>query len=136
MAKDSTNHSTAIQVEEATIKAKPISQMNPFDALATFVLGKIKEGLYVQWLRFLFEMAFSMIVSFLFVCGTVLVTKAPRGIAIGSGMIMSALSATYLFRREQSKLTRGMLIVLPSDEATKEIATGFELIQKAEDKKS
>ena len=40
--------------------------MNPFDALATFVLGKIKEGIWAQWLRFLFELGFSAIASFLF----------------------------------------------------------------------
>jgi len=35
-----------------------------------------------------------------------------------------------LFRRENSKLTKGMLVVLPEAEAVKEIATDFETIQK------
>ena len=33
--------------------------MDPWQALAAFALGKIKEGLYAQWLRFLFELGFS-----------------------------------------------------------------------------
>lgn len=104
--------------------------MNPFEAIATFVLGKIKEGIWAQWLKFLFELTFSAVVSFLFTCGTVLVATDSVTIAIGSGMIVAALALTVLFRRESSKLTRGMLVVLPSAEAAKELATDFQTIQK------
>lgn len=104
--------------------------MNPFDALASFVLGKIKEGLYAQWLKFLFEMGFSASVAFLFVCGSVLISTNKVALAIGSGMVMSALCATVLFRKESTRLTKGMLVVLPSAEADKEINTDFETIQK------
>lgn len=109
--------------------------MNPFDAIATLILGKIKDGIIAQWLKFLFELLFSAVVSFLFTCGSVLCASDSTTIAIGSGMIMSALSMTVLFRRESSKLTRGMLVVLPSAEATKEIVTDFEILQKPEEKK-
>jgi len=52
--------------------------MNPFDALATFALGKIKEGIWAQWLKFLFELLFSAVTSFLFICGSVLcATRSP-----------------------------------------------------------
>ena len=105
--------------------------MNPFDAIATFVLGKIKEGIWAQWLRFLFELLFSALVSFLFTCGTVLVSTRSAALAIGSGMIVASLSLTVLFRRESSKLTKGMLVVLPSAEAAKELATDFQTIQKS-----
>ncbi|HEY3972303.1 MAG TPA: hypothetical protein VGM18_04815 [Candidatus Sulfotelmatobacter sp.] len=108
--------------------------MNPFDAIAALILGKIKDGIWAQWLKFLFELLFSAVVSFLFTCGTVLVSGEPELLAIGAGMIMAALALTVLFRREASRLTKGMLVVLPSAEATKEIATDFEVIQKAEEK--
>ena len=110
--------------------------MNPFDALATFVLGRIKEGVWAQWLKFLFELAFSAVVSFLFICGSVLCAAHNELEAIGAGMIAAALSLTVLFRRESSKLTKGMLVILPSAEAAKEIATDFQTIQKPEEKKS
>ena len=109
--------------------------MNPFDAIATFVLGKIKEGVWAEWLRFLFELLFSAIVSFLFTCGSVLVTTRSVAIAIGSGMVVASLALTVLFRRESSKLTKGMLVVLPSAEAAKELATDFQTIEKPEEKK-
>ena len=109
--------------------------MNPFNAIAELILGKIKEGFIAAWVKFLFELIFSAIVSFLFVCGTLLATTDEVSLAIGSGMVMSALSVVVLFRRESSKLTRGMLVVLPSAEAAKELETDFQVIQKSEEKK-
>lgn len=106
--------------------------MDPLNALATFVLGRIKEGVWAQWLKFLFELGFSAVVSFLFVCGTVLASTRSASVAIGSGMVMAAIAMTTLFRREKDKLTRGMLVVLPSAEATQEIATDLQSIQKPE----
>lgn len=109
--------------------------MNPFDALATFVLGKIKEGLWAQWLRFLFELIFSAVNSFLLACGSMLVAVHSETTAIGTGMIFAALAMTVLFRRESSRLTKGMLVVLPESEAAKELATDFEVIQKTNQEK-
>lgn len=106
-----------------------------FNALAEFALGKIKEGLWAQWLKFLFELAFSAVVSFLFSCGTLLFAKAPAGIAIGFGMIWAGMALVYLFRRESSKLTRGMIVALPGDEAAKEMQSNFQTIQKPEKEK-
>lgn len=107
--------------------------MNPFDALATFVLGKIKEGLYAQWLRFLFELGFSATVSFLFSCGGMLVGGASDAMSVGVGMIWSALAMVYLFRRERTKLTAGMIVALPGDEAAKELQSNFEVIEKSKE---
>jgi len=106
--------------------------MNPFDAIATFVLGRIKDGIWAAWLKFLFEMAFSAVVSFLFICGSVLAATRSPSVAIGSGMVMAAIAMTTLFRREKNKLTKGMLVVLPSAEAAQEIATDLQSIQKPE----
>jgi hypothetical protein len=106
--------------------------VNPFDALATLIIGKIKEGVWAAWLRFLFELGFSAVTSFLFICGGMLIAGTNVLIAIGSGMVMASLALTVLFRRESSKLTRGMMAVLPSAEAAKELATDFEVIQKTD----
>jgi len=101
--------------------------VNPFDALADFVLGKIKEGLYAQWLKFLFELVFSAVVSFLFSSGSMLADGHPN-----FGMIWAAMAMTYLFRRETSRLTKGMLVALPGEEAEKELAANFQTIQTPE----
>lgn len=106
--------------------------MNPFDAIATLILGKIKDGIWAAWLKFLFELAFSAVVSFLFICGGALAADTDPLLAIGLGMVMAALAMTVLFRRESSKLTKGMLVVLPSAEAAKEIETDFQMIEKPE----
>lgn len=104
--------------------------MNPFDALATFVLGKIREGVWAAWLKFLFELGFSAVVSFLFVAGATLVSTRSGILAIGYGMIMAALALTVLFRRERNQLTKGMMVVLPATEAQKELETDFQTIEK------
>jgi hypothetical protein len=107
--------------------------MNPFDALATFVLGRIEQGVWALWVKFLFEMAFSAVVSFLFTCGSVLTMTRSPSVAIGSGMVMAAIAMVTLFRREKNKLTKGMLVVLPSAEAAQEIATDLQTIQKSKE---
>ena len=109
--------------------------MNPFTGLAEFVLGWMKQTAIAQWCKFLFELAFSAIVSFLFGCGTLLFGKAPVGVAVGFGMIWAAMAMTYLFRRETSRLTKGMLVALPGEEAEKELAASFQTIQKPDQEK-
>ena len=104
--------------------------MNPFDAIGNFILGKIKEGIWAAWLRFLFELSFSAVTSFLFTCGSVAMASDSWTLAIGSGMVMASLALTILFRRESSKLTKGLLAILPAAEAAKELATDFQTIQK------
>jgi len=105
--------------------------MDPFQGLATFILGKLKDSTVALWWRLLFELAFSAVVSFLIICGTLLVTTNSPTEAIGGGMIASAVSMTVLFRRESSRLTKGMLVVLPQIEATKELETDEQIIEKS-----
>jgi len=106
--------------------------MNPFEPIASFVLGWMKQTALAAWLKFLFELGFSAVVSFLFVCGGTLAASKSPYLAIGTGMVMAAIAMTVLFRREQSRLTRGMLVVLPSAEAAQELATDLETIHKAD----
>ena len=103
--------------------------MDPLGALADFVLGRLKQSAMALWLKLLFTMAFSAAVSFLFVCGTMLAVAQPASFAIGSGMVMAAMAMTLLFRR--SPLTKGLMVALPEAEATKELQTAFQIIEKA-----
>jgi hypothetical protein len=107
--------------------------MNPFDGLAKYLLGRLEQKIIQDWARFLFQMAFSALVSFLFTCGTVLVSTKSVVTAIGSAMVMTAIVLTVFFRT--SKLTAGMQAVLPSAEAAQEIATGIQTITKPEQEK-
>jgi hypothetical protein len=109
--------------------------MDPFQAGVEFLLGRLKQTAYAAWLKFLFELAFSAVVSFLFSCGGMLFAGKPAGIAIGFGMIWAALALVYLFRRERSKLTAGMIVALPGDEAARELASNFQTIEKPEKEK-
>lgn len=103
--------------------------MNPFSALAEFVLGKMKQSAMALWFRLIFQLVFSAVVSFLFVCGSTLIATKSWPLSIGSGMMMAALSLTVLFRR--SPLTKGMMAVLPAEEAAVELAKDFQVIQKS-----
>jgi len=109
--------------------------VNPFSAIAELILGKIKEGIFVAWAKFLFELIFSAVASFLFIAGLALASGAEVGMAIGDGMVTAAICMAVLFRRESSKLTRGMLVILPAAEAAKELETDLQVIQKSEEKK-
>lgn len=106
--------------------------MNPFDALATFVLGKIKEGLYAQWLKFLFELGFSGLLGFLFGTGASLLKTRSWPIGIGTGLISCAVCLLALFGKERSKLTRGMIIVFPGELAAKQIEASLNTEEKPE----
>jgi hypothetical protein len=109
--------------------------MDPFAGLADFILGKLKQSAAALWFRFLFELAFSAIGSFLFVCGTMLISTRVMTFSVGSGMVASAISMTYLFRKEASRLTRGMLVVLPAQESAAELKTDIQTIQKSDKEK-
>ena len=109
--------------------------MDPFQAGVEFLLGRLKQSATAAWLKFLFELGVSAVVSFLFGCGSLLFAKAPAGIAIGFGMVWAAMAMSYLFRRETSRLTKGMIVALPADEATRELASNFEVIEKTNNDK-
>jgi len=103
--------------------------MNPFSALAELAIGAWKARTWASWLRLLFCMGCSGVLSFLFVCGSLLAAPPHSWpISIGTGMVVAAVCMTVVFRR--SPLTKGLLLVLPSQEALKEIQTDIEVIEK------
>jgi hypothetical protein len=102
--------------------------VNPFSALAELAVGFWKAGKAQAWAKLIFQLLASGLISFLFVCGTALVGSRSWAVAIGMGMIMASVSMTVVFRR--SPLTKGMLLVLPSEEAAKEINSDLQTIQK------
>jgi len=125
--------------------------MDPLNALATFVLGRLKDSLVGQWLKFLFELLFSGAVSFLYgfsvsiaACGASLLSGKSAltpawslVIALGAGAGWAAIALTKKFRQASDKLTKGMSIVLPAAEAAEEFANQFstQTITKADKEK-
>ena len=102
--------------------------MNPLDSLVTFILGRMKASALAVWLKLIFEMVFSAVVSFLFVAGSMMVSGQTVSASIGSGMVIAAICTTVLFRG--SPLTKGMRIVLPAKEAEQEIQTDIQTIER------
>lgn len=107
--------------------------MNPFDGLAKYLLGRLEQKILQSWARFIFQMAFSAFVTFCFTCGTVMLSTRSAITGVGSGMVMVAIVLTVFFRT--SKLTAGMIAVLPSAEAAEEIATSLQTIEKPDQEK-
>ena len=105
--------------------------MNPFSVIAEFFLGVLKQKTLQNWLRLLFELFLSGLLTFMLIAGsTLLVPPHSWAIATGSGLVLAAVVMTVVFRR--SPLTKGMMLVLPSWEAAKEIETNLQVIQKGE----
>jgi hypothetical protein len=109
--------------------------MNPFDGLAKYFLGRIEQKIYQAWVRLVFQIAMSMLGSFLFIAGSTMVAAVASSspsvavvLGIGTGMMFSALVLVYFLRR--SPLTKGMMFVFPSAEAAKELETGFQTIER------
>ena len=120
--------------------------MDPFQGLASFVLGKLKQSAEMQLAKVLFQLLITAWGSFFLTCGGVLTTYAlnhlVRGaafesgavwaLALGSGMTVMVVCVTYWIRTDPSKLFKGMRFVLPSEEAAKELAQNVETLQKPE----
>jgi len=109
--------------------------MDPFQAGVNFILGRLKQSAAAAWMKFLFELGFSAVVSYLVTSGLALIAGKPELFARGSGQVAAAISLAALFRRESSRLTRGMLAVLPGEEAALELNANLQTIQKSESDK-
>lgn len=105
-----------------------VSIVDPLGALADVVLGVYKERKVQAWIKLLFELTFSGLMSGLFTCGSTLIASRSWSVSIGSGMITLVVCSVYLFRR--SPLTKGMMLALPSEEADKELSTNLQVISK------
>jgi len=101
-----------------------------FQGLAEFALGKLKQSLLGQWLKFLFAIAFSGTLSFLFVCGSSLIASESPSISIGRGMVAASVVMTICYRSYKMKLLNAIPVVLPADEAKVELNTDVQVIEK------
>jgi hypothetical protein len=123
--------------------------MDPLNDLLSFVLGRLKQTAIAQWAKLLFQIVVSMVgsyeLSFGLAIGGMAASNAKGAthfepammivLAKGAASVMSSLVLVYLIRSEQSKLLRGMTFIFPSAEATLELATDFEKLQKSDPEK-
>jgi len=101
---------------------------DPFAALASIIVGVYQTKKIQAWISLLFQMLFSAIASFMFVCGSSLLASKSWPLSIGSGMVVASVTLVVFFRK--SSLTKGMMAVLPIEEATKELNTDIQTIEK------
>lgn len=102
--------------------------MTPWDAVGNVIVGIYKEKKAQRWVTLIFQMSLSACVTFSFVCGSSLIASRSFAVGIGSGMVSAAIVVVYFFRR--SDLTKGMMLVAPSEEAVKEMDSNLQVIQK------
>jgi hypothetical protein len=123
------------------------------DGIAKFVLGLIEHKVLQGWIRLLFSMLGSGILTFMLVCGGSLVgvktlvlifgasvanalpSSLPAGdwgFSVGLGFVFSAVMMIAVFRRDP--LSKGIMFVLPSWEAAAELNTNIEVIEPQQQK--
>ena len=102
--------------------------MDPFQGLAAFILGRLKQSAMVLYLKAIFSMLASSAISFLLVCGTSLVSTRQWTVSVGSGMIVAAVALTVAFK--QSELAKKLAIVVPVLEGQAENVDGMKTLGK------
>lgn len=99
--------------------------MDPFQGLAAFVLGRLKQSAMALWLKLLFTMFFSSSVTLAFFTGTVALKTGSLVTGFATGLIAASLVLVALFKL--SPLTKGLTIALPTqilnEEAKQDIQT-------------
>ena len=87
--------------------------MDPFGALAEFVLGKLQQSAVSLWLKLLFTMGLSFMVTLCFFSGTVALKTGSLTTGFATGLVASSLVLLGLFR--MSPLCKKLLIAVPAE---------------------
>jgi hypothetical protein len=87
--------------------------MDPFEGLADFVLGKLKQSAIALWLKLLFTMGLSFTVTLCFFTGTVGLKTGSLTAGFATGLVASSLVLLGLFR--MSPLCKRLLIAVPTE---------------------
>lgn len=101
--------------------------MDPFQGLATFILGRLKESAMALYLKAIFSMIASGVISFLIICGTTLVTTRLWSVSVGTGMLVAGIAMTIAFK--QSELAKKVSIVVPELEQHQEQVQGMTTVK-------
>ena len=104
------------------------------DAIEHGIFDWIKKGIWATWLKFLFLLIFSAVVSYLVVDGGALVKGVPELIARGYGYLAAAGALTLCFSINGAKLFKGMSAIIPNQEVIAQLETEFQKVQPEKDK--
>ena len=100
--------------------------MDPFQGVASFVLGWMKQTAMAKWLRLLFEMATGALVTLCFFTGTVTLSSGSLTVGFATGLV--AVSLVLLAQFKMSPLTKGLTLAVPLRIADEALAQRVELV--------
>lgn len=106
------------------------------DAIGNFIWDEIKKGIWAQWLKLLFLLLFSGVVSYLSTDGWCLIHGSPELVARGNGYVAAAGALVLCFLINGAKLMKGMTAIVPNQEVVATLETQFQQLQPTEEKKS
>ena len=106
------------------------------DAIEHGIFDWIKKGIWATWLKFLFLLVFSAVVSYLVVDGGALVKGVPELIARAYGYLAAAGALTLCFITNGAKLFKDMSAIIPNQEVIAQLETEFQQVQPDKEKKS
>ncbi|MGA2443299.1 MAG: hypothetical protein ABSH08_20295 [Tepidisphaeraceae bacterium] len=109
--------------------------MDPFQGLATFVLGRLKDSAIALWWKLLFLCVFSAVVSFLAVDGGFLIRGASELVARGWGYSSAAGALVLCFLANGQKLLKGMVAIIPNQEVIAALETQYQQVQADKEQK-
>jgi hypothetical protein len=101
---------------------------DPFGAIADIIVGVYQTKKIQGWVSLLFQTFYSSVVVFCSACGGSLVASKSWPVSVGLGLIGIATTMVIFFVK--SKLTKGMLLVAPTDIVNAEQASHMTEIQK------
>lgn len=104
------------------------------DAIGNFIWDEIKKGIWAQWLKLLFLLVFSGVVTYLCVDGGCLVGGSSELIARGNGYVAAAGALVLCFILNGAKLLKGMTAIVPNQEVVAALETEFQKVQPDKEK--
>ena len=104
------------------------------DAIGNLIWDWIKKGIWAEWLKFLFLLVFSGMISYLVTDGGALILGDSELYAHGSGEIMAAGAMLVCFTVNGAKLFKGMAAIIPNQEVISALETQYHEV-KPEEKK-
>lgn len=91
---------------------------DPFAAIADIIVGWHKAGQLEGWLKLLFSVSYSFVISFCTASGASLVAGGSGKASLGYGLLSGAAMSFVSFQNASSKLTKGITVVVPQETIT------------------
>jgi hypothetical protein len=93
-----------------------------------FISDLIHQHRVDEWTFLIIQIVFTFTMAGCFVAGGALTAGTPPWRALGGGLVIAVTCTVRVWRKSQ--LTKGSIVVLPAEEAEKELDTNLQTIQK------